>query len=217
MKHLRNHASLVILAVIAVSIAVLLLIRKHSDVVFDDKSPKAPAYSILPPSIRDFDITEYAANGIDKKYTVRGRRFGVEPKQAVFISSPLSKEAAIRDVEVVFYDSNKPVSRIIAKRAVLSVPEGKGQSAIMPGEVEFMGDVTVITEDHRILTCDGLKWDNIGGRIRCEGRCELMAEGKTIRGDTVSSDVALKNYKVERDRTKRFKELKRMLMQGGLN
>lgn len=161
----------------------------------------------------DFDFTEYSKSGLEKKFTIQGRRLAAVGKRFGRFYVSAAKVTEIKDARVIFYNANKPVSTITAKRAVLDTPFDKG-SAPSPAlnRIDFSEDVTVITSDRRILECKRLSWNKPDNGISAQGACRLIADGKRLRADFIDSDVELRNYNLRNDRMKRLRALGRAVI-----
>lgn len=158
----------------------------------------------------DFSVTEYVKtnNGVEKKFTIQGKKLGMENKKLGFISVPLPKIVCIKDIEVAFYENNLPVSYIWAESAVSGIPfDFDNMSVALPKQLDFSGDITLVTEDKRILTCDKLRWDKENGRLLARGNCHLKYESERIKADLIKTDVTLKDFTVSKDKNKRIKKI----------
>ena len=76
-------------------------------------------------------------------------------------------------------------------------------------KIDFSGDCRVVTNDHRAMACDRLKWFENTGRLLGIGGCELNYDGKTVMADTITTDLSLKNYSISNNKNRRLKSLAR--------
>lgn len=162
--------------------------------------------------LENVSFTEYVDNGSNKKFTINGKGLGVTAKRlGIFLIAP-AKVLQMTDVEVVFYTQNTPGSVLRAKRAIFDTPlDGKNDMIkALSRPVEFAGDISVLTEERRTLTCNTLMWDSAEGRFSASGRCVLTYEGKIVKGDSGETDVLLKDFSFKTDSKKRLKALGRI-------
>lgn len=160
----------------------------------------------------DFDFTEYTSHN-QKKYTLKGRRLGSGNKKFGPFIIASAKVVRIKDAEMVFYENNHAVSTVTAKDAVINVPFRKDNTIItLAGNIEFSGDVGMVTEDKRALTCGALEWNNSSGRLLASGNCKLRLEGKSVRTDEIDTDVQLKDFNIKTDSKKRLRALTRIVI-----
>ena len=141
-------------------------------------------------SVEDFSLTAYADN--QKSFTIQGKKLCAKNRKVGIFRVALGKVAEINDVQVIFYENNEPVSHLISS---------DGAMDLLTKDVDFYGNIALITEDKRTLTCDSLKWDNEGEFLLAKGNCILRVEGKTARGSLIKTDVGLRNFDVTSKRT----------------
>ncbi len=161
-------------------------------------------------SFNDFDFTEYARGGRDKKYSITGKRLGAAAKRFGIFRIAAAKVTEIKDPRITFYDRNAPVSTIMGKTAVVDVPLDKIN--VVPSFVnslEFSEGVSVVTADRRALDCNKLRWDKTSGRILASGNCVLVIDGKSVKADFIDSDVKLTDFSSRNDKMKRLRALTR--------
>lgn len=164
-------------------------------------------------SFGDFDFTEYTQNGLGKKYTIQGKRFGAGMRRFGIFCVAAARTTEIKDAKVIFFDNNAPVSTIMAERAVMDIPAitaGSGPSSC--GSMDFYGDVSIVTADRRTLDCDRLRWDKTNDRILASGKCVLRRGGEAVRSDSVDSDVRLANFVARNYKDRRLKAFGRRLI-----
>jgi hypothetical protein len=162
--------------------------------------------------LESVSFTEYTDSGSNKKFTINGKGLGLANKRFGIFLIASAKVLRMADAEVVFYTKNTPDSVLRAKRAMFDAPlDGKNDIVkALSRPVEFSGDISVLTEDRRTLTCDRLIWDSAKGRFFANGRCVLTYEGNVVKGDSGQTDVLLKDFNFKTDSKKRLKALGRI-------
>ena len=152
-------------------------------------------------------------NNIHKIYTIQGKKINPESKKFGFLQFAPIKENCIRDIKLTFYENDVPASIIMAKRAVSDIPFDKDLSLDknlaerLFQKIDFSGDIALITEDKRTLTCKSLRWDSKQERIFASGDCILRYEGKFVKADLIDTDVNLRGSSFRNDKEKRLKKL----------
>lgn len=168
-------------------------------------------------SVDEFNFSEYKDNGLNKKFTVRGKTLRPGSKKISIFNIGPAKTVEVRDVEVTFYANNIPVASIRSKKAVFDMPFEAGRkdkdkaAKVLTSRIDFFGDITILTKDRRTLTCRNLTLDSRRDRLFARGDCVLGYEGKTVRADTVDSDVYLKDFSCKNDKMKRLKAIGKIL------
>lgn len=162
------------------------------------------------PSFQDFNFTQYTDNGALKRFTVQGRKIFPESKEIGILTLRTGAQKAVRlsDVRVTFYENNLPVSFIEAKKAVLdTAPDKNNIPGSLMSEIDLFGDISVVTEDRRTLSCNSLLLDSEKNRMSAGGNCAMRYEGKTVKADYINSDIKLRDFSYWNDTKKRFKSL----------
>lgn len=165
--------------------------------------------------LEEFDFTKYINNNnsVERKFTIRGKRMGLASKKVGVLRIAPAKETHIKDVSLVFYEDDMPVSSIIAEQATSSIPFDsklkvkKDLPLILAGRLEFSGGIVLITEDRRTLVCDRLEWNNNRGTIFASGDCILRYGDNTVSADSIRTDVKLRDFSVSKDSKKRLKKI----------
>ena len=140
--------------------------------------------------LRDFTFTEYTKtdNGGEKSFVVSGKKLQTaNPKIGIFRIG-IGKVIELEKPEITFYEDNLPISIAGSKTGVVNSLNTLNKGII------FYGNVTLITEDKRTLTCNKLEWNNGRKYLLAEGNCILKAEGETIKADIIKSDIVLNDF-----------------------
>lgn len=193
-------------------LAVLIFLSTALFYHFTSNNPTAVQIQIAQksegPSFENFSFTSYAKieNGMQKNFTISGKKVGLETKKFGWLSFAPVKVVQIKDARVAFYKNNILVSFATSKKAVLDMPlkEDMSLSALM-NKVEFYGNVTMTTPDHRSLTCDRLNWGSSEGRLFASGNCIINYGKKSVKADSVNLDTRLKNFSFKDDNKKRLR------------
>ena len=161
--------------------------------------------------VEDFVFTEYKdmSDGTEeKKFTIQGKRLGIESKKLGFFRVALAKAICIKDAEVTFYENNMPVSTLWAEEAVSDIPfDADGISAALTRRIDFSGGIILMTEDKRTLTCDKLRWDKEEDCLFASGNCVLGYEGRRVRADLIKTDPTLRIFDISKDTRKRLTKI----------
>lgn len=160
----------------------------------------------------DFTFTEYERKGSDeKKFTISGKKLGLESKRFWTFKVALAKEIALKDVEMAFYEGNMLISSLFSENAISDIPfDEKTMAGMMANHIEFSGGIVLMTTDKRTLTCDRLSWDK-AGRLLAQGNCVLAYDGKRLRADTIDTDVKLRDFNASKDKKKRLRGITELL------
>lgn len=215
----RNFLPIYILVIpiiiLAVTFALLGVINRpgHSPVpVQEAQKPKAAPQSLFSGTkldLEDFSLTEYTQdNGsVRKSFTISGKKLQtVNPKLGIFRIA-IGKAIELKEPQITFYKNEQPIAGINSKTGSMN-PLNKS--------INFFGDVNLITQDKKALTCEQLKWDNQGNYLLAEGNCVLISEqAQAVWADQLKTDVELKEYQIVNKDKNQFKNFANRFFRGG--
>jgi lipopolysaccharide export system protein LptA len=117
-----------------------------------------------------------------------------------FIIGPASA-IKIQKPHIVLYENNKPIVTIIAKEAVVgrAVKKGREPSATID-KMDFIDGAGFKTNENDILEADRITLDTKNKSIKAAGNCLLIRQGEEFKADKVTSDLMLKDFKIEKNR-----------------
>lgn len=194
---------------ICIPICAVLGLYPHS--IIPDKSPVIAPRTTA--SVGDFSFTEYTKSGLEKRFTIEGRRLREESGKISRFRTAAIKRLAIQDAKAAIYDNNTPISYIRSEKAVLdSYPDKKNLIDSLTRTLEFSGNVIVTAANGRRLTCGRLKWDNMANRIRASGDCGVWDGKGFLKADIVEADSGLKNYSLNTDKKKRLNAFMKLFL-----
>ncbi len=157
----------------------------------------------------DFDYTVYQNQGTQKKLTLKGKRMVMANKKLGVFEISVLKILNLKDVEVTFYQDNKPVSTVRAEKALVEIPRNtntNNMSLSALQKIDFLEGGVVITGDKRILAADRLELDSKDNLLFAQGNCVLRYDGRSVRAHKITTDVALRDFSVEEGKSGRRTE-----------
>ena len=162
----------------------------------------------------DFTFTQSIKGDTEKKLVIEAKKLRPQSKRMGLFSINAVKVMELSDVKVTLYENNLPVSSINSKKAVLNFnrDDKENFAAALTGGMEFSGDITIVTNDKRVLQCDRLKADKNFARLLASGNCVLGRAGEVIQADRIDSDIGLRNFSFSNDRNKILKGLTEILI-----
>lgn len=164
-------------------------------------------------AFEDFNFSEYSDNGASKKFTIQGKRLGLGAGRIGVFRVSAIEVTEISDAFLTIYENGEPVSRIMAKKAILSAsPLGKASLASIVTRIEFSGKVDVVTSDKKTLVCRNATWDKARNRLYARGDCILRSSGGLVRADYIDSDLKLCEFSSRNDKLKRLRALGRAII-----
>lgn len=176
----------------------------------EEKPRKSPQgiFSGVELDLEDFTFTEYTKtdNGVQKGFELYGKKLQTKnPKIGIFRVA-IGKEMELEKPRITFYKDSLSVSTASSNTGIIN-PLNKG--------ISFFGNVGLITEEKRTLTCNKLKWNNKQRYLLAEGNCILKAEGRTIESETIKTDVELKDFDVVSKNRGLLKTVTKLVTRGG--
>ncbi|NQT96056.1 MAG: hypothetical protein HQ572_06350 [Candidatus Omnitrophica bacterium] len=161
-------------------------------------------FNLKDSSFKDFDFTKTVIidKAAQRKFKIEGKRMGLKNKQLGFFQIAVYKELCISNVKLTFYENDIPVSILTAERATLDIPAGGKKVSILGSNLNFSGNIFLVTNDKRTLVCDRLRWNSNDEKLYADGNCRLGYEGKRLRSDAIDSDVNLTDFTYSNDNNK---------------
>lgn len=208
----------VLISILTIPIIVLILVFSYIGIankpgnlpIQEEVKPrKSPAgmFSTGNHLIEDFTFTGYTQtdNGVQKTFVISGRKLQTaNPKIGIFRIA-IGKVVELEKPKITFYKNNLPISSASSKTGVMNSFKG----------IDFCGNVGLITEDKRTLSCNKLKWNKEGKYLLAEGNCILRAEGKAVKAEMIKTDIELKNFDVVNNKGRRLLRSITKLFTGG--
>lgn len=144
----------------------------------------------------DFIFTQSIKGDREKKLVIEAKKLRPQSKRVGLFSINAVKVMELSGVTVTLYENNLPVSSISSKKAVLNFnnDDKENFAAALTGGMDFSGDITIVTNDRRVLQCDKLKMDKNFIRFLARGNCSLSRDGEIIQADRIDSDIKLRNF-----------------------
>lgn len=195
MTYRKNKIVLISLFALGAAAVFLFLAFSHSGAIHKHE-PSVNISGSGSHRLENFSFTEYIKthNSVQKKFTIEGKKMGMESKRFGFLQIAPAKIIGIKDAKLTFYENDTPISIVTAKKAVSAMPFNVKTSIALAKRIDFFGKVALITEDKRSLACDELKWDNEKNCLVASGNCILRYEGKVMRADSIRTDVKLRRF-----------------------
>lgn len=189
-KLMRKRLSYLV-AGIALLALVWVYLFSESEVI---KYPKQPAFeeagvsSKQYPVITGFCFGQYASGG--KKYEIRADELSIRSKRIGFLKTPLIKDTYMKKPEILFFEKNEVISRILAD---------SGKINMFNRKIMLKGDVRLSTAKNKELSAETMSVNPESGLLSVKGKFTLKRNGSTVYGKDITSDIALEKVSIGKE------------------
>jgi hypothetical protein len=155
------------------------------------RQPLAVGQTVLSrePLMSGFEFIKYEKG--KKLFTVSAKEAYVVDKKLPYFGFCLGplKTTRLEDVEVVFFEDNLAVSRLLCRF---------GSMDLRKKEFVFEDKPSLLTQDQRHLSAERISWSQGARTLRAEGNCFLTIENKEVSAEGLTVDYLLENFQLIR-------------------
>lgn len=206
-KILITILTLPLIALIIVFFCLGIINRAKDSPIQETLKPDKPSKGVFSGArldLEDFSFTEFTQTdkGMEKTFELCGKKLQTKSPKIGIFRIAIGKVVELENPMVKFYKNDLLISIASSKTGAMNFLN-KG--------INFYGNVALITEEKRTLSCDKLKWNNEEKYLLAEGDCILKSDGRTVKAEVIKTDIELNNFNANSKKSRLLKTVTKIL------